>query len=373
MERLGQRLPRAEWVTLDGDDNAALTTLDDVVGYRVALFDRTPHGGRRLALHAGRDAAAPLFLASTHIPVADERVAAESAARSNGEGEEPLRPGDPVTFTDVAHLSVDEGGQRVGLSMLGVLKADVDRLGLLMGYGLPADQVSFGRLAALSRSLDLFFKGFLDARIRERYPNVYTVFAGGDDLLLIGPWYDIVRFAGELRSWFGRHVCEHAGISLSAGVVFTKPTTPVRQLAALADAALDAAKDGGRRRVTLAGTTLEWPDFDEAWRLHRLMIGARADAKRHRQDLPPAFVYRLLGYAKSALRVQRGSGSVPLADVKWRAQLNYDVKRNYPRSDGDGQSPLKALRDELLKVDHTRAAALHAATMLTLYVMRGER
>ncbi len=372
MAELGQRLPRAAWLALDGDPAGAVTSLEDVVGYRVALFDRAPGSGRRFALHAGDAVAGPLFLASSYVPVADERMVAALASHDRGD-DDPVRVGDPVTFADVAHLSQDDSGRAVRQPMLGVLKADVDRLGLLMGYGLPTDHVSFGRLAALSRSLDLFFKGFLDHRVRERYRNVYTVFAGGDDLLLIGPWYDVVRLAGDLRRWFQLHVCGRPGISLSAGLVFTKPTTPVRQLAALADAALDAAKDGGRGRVTIAGTTLEWEAFDETWRLHRLMLDARRDGGRKSQDLPPAFVYRLLGYAKSALRVHRGNGEVPLADVKWRAQLNYDVKRNYPKGHDDAQSPSRALRDELLRLDHTRAAALHAATMLTLYVMRGER
>jgi CRISPR-associated protein Csm1 len=367
LTRVGERLPRASWFALDSPTDDLLAVMDDVVGYRVGLFSDPPPSGRRFALRLHESPiAAPFLLAAAHVPVAD-------AASSADPDEEPVDPGQPLTFSHLARRSTDDDGRRVGQAMLGVLKADVDRLGLLVGYGVPDDHVSFGRLAALSRSLDLFFKGFLDARLATDYRSIYSVFSGGDDLLLVGPWYDLVRFARDLHDWFTRHTCGHAGISLSAGLVFTKPTTPVRQLAASADDALDHAKRD-RNRITVAGCTLGWNEFGLAWRLHRLMLEARAEARQRRQDFAPSLVYRLLRYAACARRVQAPGGKEPLlSDVKWRSQLNYDIARNYPALRPSDAGALVELRKALLQIDHARASVLSTAATLTLYVLRGER
>jgi CRISPR-associated protein Csm1 len=38
------------------------------------------------------------------------------------------------------------------------------------------------------------------------FRNTYTVYAGGDDLLLIAPWLTAIRLVQRLRTDFGRFV-----------------------------------------------------------------------------------------------------------------------------------------------------------------------
>ena len=111
-----------------------------------------------------------------------------------------IQIGDPKTFAHISSKAlnpIDEKGRYCGLDALGILKADVDNLGLIMGWGLKGDRFTLSRLATLSRQLDLFFSCFLPDLIasKSEFQNIYTVFAGGDDLFLIGPWNRIMELA----------------------------------------------------------------------------------------------------------------------------------------------------------------------------------
>jgi hypothetical protein len=62
-----------------------------------------------------------------------------------------------------------------------------------------------------------------------------------------------------------------------------------------------------------------------------------------------------------------------LADLKWRAQMSYDIKRNLP-DPNSSQPALARVHESLAKVQTAEdAASLYVAAMLTLYSLRGER
>src|SRR5208337_3600857 len=88
--------------------------------------------------------------------------------------------GSPLWFTELAR-------QAQGDRLLAVLKADADSLGvrfqrLLETGGLEA-------LAGLSQKLDAFFAGRLRKELANidigRWQSIYTIFAGGDDLVMV--------------------------------------------------------------------------------------------------------------------------------------------------------------------------------------------
>jgi len=369
MRRLGRALPRADFLSLDSSEPGALDPPAEILGYRVQLHQHLPHHGRVFALRldAADDLTIPLFITASHLPLAStedvQRLQAPSelAAPRESDDEEPLAVGEPLTFSDLAALSTDQSGKPLPHAMLAALKADVDRLGLLMGYGLGA-QVSFGRLASMSRSLDLFFKGFLSQQLRRNYRHVYSVFGGGDDLFLIGPWYDMVRLLTALRQWFARLTCGNPHLTFSAGLVFTSPSTPVRHIAHLADQALEKAKDEGRNRICVGSQSMSWDDLQRAMDLHHSLLES---LQRNEKGVNPSFVYRLLQYACMALGIGRDPDRpVSPADLKWRAQLSYDLRRNLPEAI-ELQQQLMSIRSA------TDAVVLHTAAMLTLYFIRG--
>ncbi len=374
LRELGRHLPDARYITLDADDaDRTLMRPLEILGYRVGLHANRPRTGRVFALRldADGDPTVPLFIAATHLPRADENDllrlrSGEADSESPGTDDAGAgAPGELLTFEQLAMLADDENARPVGHDMLAALKADVDRLGILLGYGL-GERVSFGRFASVARSLDLFFKGFLNQQLETRFRHIYTVFAGGDDLFLIGPWYDLVRFLVPFRQWFARMTCDNPSITFSAGLVFSQPKTPISHLAHRAEEALEQAKQQGRNRITLGTNTLTWSQYERAMELHRLMVGVAGSGEEHRPGLNTSMLYRLLQYADSAMR-----GRSP-ADLKWRAQLSYDIKRNLPQPEAE-DSPLARLHKALIGIQSAveDAPVLHAAASLSLYFLRG--
>lgn len=212
-----------------------------------------------------------------------------------------------LTFGEIAQMA--EGDRK-----LGVFKADMDRLGQLMAIGIPKYDRSISRINSLSSQLDLFFTGYLNKlcsefgvyklcpdcsniegareikverdgeegsrtvdiyyhvsegericdRCRNHFiPTLYIVFAGGDDLLVIGPYDHIFRFARRFYEDFKRFVGNHPDITFSAGIVVTNPRVPIAIVIERAEAALERAKEEGRNCICVENDeVLLWSSKD---------------------------------------------------------------------------------------------------------------
>ena len=150
-------------------------------------------------------------------------------------------------------------------------------------------------MAALSRQMNAFFAIYLPWLCRTRYPNAYTVFAGGDDFFLIGPWQSQMDLARDLRAEFARYVADNPGIHFSAGLSMTKPGLPVRHLAELGEQALDAAKSQppreGQRHLFRPDRALG--DLRRPGRgRRRAGASGRRTRPEHRLSLRPAGTHR---------------------------------------------------------------------------------
>lgn len=382
LKELGKKLPKATHLYLVDDDGVANPHQGevDIFGYRISLdHEQRRSTSKRFAL--GISEVEPhdgLLLTATHLPLnegdAAERLGGNSDQQDGPEEvDQASSAGEPLTFTEIASLATDFDGKPNRHAMLGVLKADVDHLGMLFGYGL-RKRASFGRYAGAARYLDTFFKGFLMDRLRKEFPNIYAVFAGGDDLFLIGPWCDMARFAHKLNAWFTRAAAGNGCVHLSAGLVFAKPTTPVSRLADEADAAEKLAKQQGRNRIAYGRVVLEWPDYDDALALHKTMLQAHSDTEGDK-GFNASMAYRLLQYSRKALGLDLREGQVAPgpADLKWRSQMSYDLARNMPLGE-DPPEAVKLLHQKLNQVLSSRdAARLYVAASLTLYHLRGAK
>ena len=236
------------------------------------------------------------------------------------------------------NLVLPEGvaGKTVGTEVLGVFKADIDNLGKLLGCGIPEKWFTLSRMATLSRQLNNFFTVYLPSFLarEEAYQGVYTVFAGGDDLFLIGPWNRIIELAEDLRKSFAEYVCFNSELHFSAGITLHKPHTPIDKLARDAEAGLEKAKhfDEGKNRLTLFGETVTWETMNRldeirvqllSWLVHKV--------------INKALLYRLAKLCLLAARakqeearLQRGErvDLSALTSLKWRSQLCYMLERN---------------------------------------------
>ena len=190
----------------------------------------------------------------------------------------------------------NEFGKWQGISALSSLKGDVDNLGLIFESGLGED-VSFSKTAALSRQVNAFFTVYLPWLCKTEYQNTYTVFAGGDDFFLMGPWLSQIKLARQMRQAFQRYVAENSELHFSAGISTTKPGLPIGQLSEMAESALEQAKAHNPKNekpapkdaVTCFNQTMSWDEFS-ALELRR----KRLQDLHQEMNLSTGYVYGLL-------------------------------------------------------------------------------
>jgi len=211
---------------------------------------------------------------ATTLPYAIEAIE-DLPSEKDEEGDTTVYPNQTLSFTTLAAIS--QGDKRIG-----ILKMDVDNLGLIFAQGFPSTLskalISISRIATLSRSLSIFFTNIIDYICdkifkewkektewahKEKISNIfYLTFSGGDDLLIVGPWDQIIELARRIRREFKRFTCENPNLSISAGIYICKPKYPVYMAVKKADEALHQSKAKGKNRITVMGETLVWDEED---------------------------------------------------------------------------------------------------------------
>ena len=202
----------------------------------------------------------------------------------------------------------------VGQVALMALKGDVDNLGTIFQQGL--QDPTFAKMAALSRQMNAFFAVWLPALCASEFPNTYTVFAGGDDFFLIGPWHSTQKLAARMAAEFKTYVAENPGITFSAGMVMTKPGQPIHALASQAEEALSAAKGIDKNALVLFNERVRWPEWGK-------VQAAQDQLKRMREsyDLSTSYVYGLMQL------IDLASDKTNPEHAMWRSRFAYRTRR----------------------------------------------
>lgn len=218
-----------------------------------------------------------------------------------------VEKGNVLSFEIIADASI-------GDKRLGILKMDVDHLGLIFTLGLEEEQnpkrKSISRIAALSRSMDIFFGGYLNNicnEIFEQWKNeskwehkdkvtqiFYIVYSGGDDLLIIGPWSEMPKLALKIQDEFKAYTCHNPDINISAGIFLFKPKYPISLAAKAAGKELEHSKDKERKRITIFGDTIEWQSTSGVYFEELLDFGEKLYGYINQKDAPRGFVHGLL-------------------------------------------------------------------------------
>lgn len=227
-------------------------------------------------------------------------------------------PESPHEIKTLEHLARDdwrfEDDRWVGVEALMTLKGDVDNLGQIFQRGL--ERPTFAKMAALSRQMNAFFTIWLPWLCHKEFPNTYTVFAGGDDFFLIGPWHSTIQLARRMEQEFRRYACHNPEVHFSAGLSMTKSGLPVRYLARLAEEALDEAK-AGKPAVTCFGQAVKWEDFEALLKRHERLAELVRDF-----GLSSGYVYDLLRYCEMAAEMSKRP-----ENALWRAHFAYRTYR----------------------------------------------
>ena len=257
---------------------------------------------------------APLWLryAVTSIPTVRDQAEAQAIndrLRAAEKDEEQAEVGQTKTFGQL------QAQTQSGFERLGVLRMDVDNLGLIFKDGL-GDKASLSRLAALSFQMGLFFEGWVEQIISTgAWANrIYAVYAGGDDLFLVGPWDVMPDLALKIVDEFAKYTGGHPALHLSGGMAFIHGKYPIYQAAADAGEAEAQAKAlDGKNAFAFLGRAWKWEEFkrlqEKEKRLVALVRGEGEEAKGKRS------VLRLL--RNMAAMMETAARGVPKGKPVW--------------------------------------------------------
>ncbi len=257
--------------------------------------------------------------------------------------EEEFAAGSNKTFS---HIGAD-GREKINSEFIGVphiaaLKADIDNMGemFIKGFG---NKTNFSKIVTLSRMFNFLFTGWLQRLLKsnKEYESVYTVFAGGDDLFLIGPWRSIMDLADHIDKHLDEYTAKHPGIHISAGIVLSRPQIPVRKLADRSEEYLEKSKKGDigraknrainvksvepdsgyrtKNKITVFERTVRWEDYRELKNFGDLLFKMMRD-----DNLSVSYIYNLFEFAEKRERQEEKP-----REARWHALFKYMTHRNY--------------------------------------------
>ncbi len=209
-----------------------------------------------------------------------------------------------VPIEDDRMLSFEEIATKAsGDEKLAVLKMDVDNLGVIFSKGLDKEDnkttKSFSKILTLSRFMDMFFTKNLK-RICEKVAlnTFYINYAGGDDLVIIGPADKIVDLTKVINDEFTKFTCNNDEITLSCGIEIFHPKKSIRLAVEKAEEALISSKNiSGKNGITVLGKTFKFKDYEVVLELKNEFI------KMLKDEIPISrgFIYNLMLVSDLAL------------------------------------------------------------------------
>lgn len=219
------------------------------------------------------------------------------------------------------------------LSRLGVLRMDVDNLGSVFQSGIPKEKASLTRYAALSRSFDYFFSGYINNIVlrEENAEKSFIVYSGGDDLFIVGEWNTVIRIAKTIREDFREYTCANPAFSISGGVAILTTKFPI--IAGAEESALEESNAKGhachgksKDSISFMDTPLNWGDeFPAVEKLKDRLVELLQT-----EELPKSFLSKILLHASMADIVHH-----KIKNVKTYWLMSYDLKRVIERAKSD--------------------------------------
>ncbi len=241
---------------------------------------------------------------------------------------------------------------------LGILRMDVDGLGKRFIDGFN----SIKEYKAFSKRLKDFFEEETtriqkDPAFRE-YLNI--VYAGGDDLFVVGRWDKVIDFAErihkEVEATFGKD-----GITISAGIAIVNPKFPIAKAAEMSGEAEDAAKlfrDGEKNALNFLGKTISWKEEFDYVKSYQQQFVSLIES----YGLSKGILHKLMLYASIAEQNKVRKRDGKLEDFSYIWHISYYLTRyiNRYKSNDVVCAFCRQLRDKELDYKNGRTLELIA-------------
>lgn len=219
------------------------------------------------------------------------------------------------------------------LNALGILKADIDGMSdFINNSDVTKNHANFD---IFSKNINAFFSLYVPKIIEKEFKNTYVVFAGGDDVFILGEYKSALNLARKIRTEF--KIFAKNKLSISFGIALTKPSKPINYLAGHTENLLERSKEvDGKDAITLFNESVKWDDYLKIYEILKEKLSINA----LESDDKTAFFYRLIDFCQMSkrLKAQDNGGFDPRYDAMWKSKLTYSFKRNLENSS-----------DELLK------------------------
>jgi CRISPR-associated protein Csm1 len=210
---------------------------------------------------------------------------------------------DGKTFDEFCQKESEEAFHR-----LGVLRMDVDDLGYIFQNGIPPERATLSRYAALSRSFDYFFSGYLNTIQQAIAPNTsFIIYSGGDDLFIVASWEDAVKLAKQIRDDFKVFTCDNPAFTVSGGIAIVSSKFPIMKAAKESEDEENNAKRHSnegqlKNSVSFMDMPLNWEhEFPQVEELKDKIVElTRKDNDNAKEVLPKSFISKILLHAENA-------------------------------------------------------------------------
>ncbi|WP_104713531.1 type III-A CRISPR-associated protein Cas10/Csm1 [Helicobacter cetorum] len=270
--------------------------------------------------------------------ILDEKIISYVHSDDDEENNKNNKNKQPTDFKTLANYSCNPES---GIKALGVLKADVDNLGEFI-RGLK----TFKEFDTFSNNLNNFFSLYAPKLMEKEFKHTYMVFAGGDDLFLVGAWNEVLNLARQIRKDFKNFVNNNEKLSISFGICISKPNTPISYLAQASEELLKNAKDIDDKKdaINLFDENTKWHIYNEVYDKLCEVVGFDRQKKEFNHKLNTKFYYEILEFCKMSQNLNKAGRSFNPKDALWKSKLKYSFGK-YNTENKLEENKLKVLMD----------------------------
>ena len=247
-----------------------------------------------------------------------------------------------------------------GNKKIAVYKADVDNLGMIFNLGLKGktniseddterDYRSISRISTLSRNMEYFFSYWMNSMFKKGkadiwlgitkkeidFSDIYVLYSGGDDLVIIGPWDKIVYTSYYIRKKFEEYVSENEEITLSGGIALSHPKQQIISGIYMAGEFEEKSKniDEDKNALTLFDRSFKWDEFSKIFEFAEKLqqIYDNTDTSDEKSIITQAFLYRCVQYVNMSEKIYEDlkNGKNPdFSLLTYISKFEYDYGRN---------------------------------------------